>query len=66
MNELQQFPQTTTGTVRILDNTGGSTLRRYVIPRRLIPLLMGLLLVASFFMMTGRANAATTPLYPTH
>jgi peptidoglycan hydrolase-like protein with peptidoglycan-binding domain len=68
LTKLQQFPQTTTGAVRTLDTTGGPTLRRHLIPRRLIPLLIALLIVSSFFTMTVRANADSTPApqYPGH
>ena len=66
MTKLQQFPQTTTGAVRTLNTTGGPTLRRHVIPRRLIPLLIALLIVSSFLTISGRVNADSTPQYPGH
>jgi peptidoglycan hydrolase-like protein with peptidoglycan-binding domain len=63
---LQQFPRITTGAVGVFDSTNGPTRRRHAIRRRLIALLMTLLMVFSFFMMTGRANAASAPQYPGH
>jgi hypothetical protein len=59
---LQQFPRITTGAIGVFDRTGGPTRRRHPIRRHLIALLM----VSSFFTMTGRANAASAPQYPGH
>ncbi len=66
MTELQQFPPITTRDVEDADIPGEPKLRRHMIPRTLIVSLMTLLVVSSFFTMTGRANAARIPQYPGH
>jgi hypothetical protein len=61
MSGLQQFPRITTGTGGVFDSASRPTRRRH-----LIALLMSLLMASSFFMMTGRAHAASSPQYPGH
>jgi hypothetical protein len=66
LTRLQQFPRITTEAIGFFSITGRPTLSRHAIPRPLIALLMTLLMVSSFFTMTGRAHAASVPQYPGH
>lgn len=66
MNRRQQCPGITIKMGDVFASTSESTHRRWALRACLSPLLMALLIISSFFAMTGRAQAAGVPSYPDH
>lgn len=66
MTRLKQFPWITPTAAGVSDTGGEPTLARRAMRPHLVALLMALLIVSSFFTMTGHANAASATQYPGH